>query len=60
MGRITPSFRVLYEEVMSDLRTEPQGAFVESWTQESIRFVAESMGFGAGCYGEFHFANSMR
>jgi hypothetical protein len=29
MGRITPSFRQLYEEVMSDLRTELQGAFVD-------------------------------
>ena len=28
MGRITPSFRQLYEEVMSELRTELQGAFV--------------------------------
>ncbi|MDQ5869048.1 MAG: hypothetical protein M3530_04880 [Thermoproteota archaeon] len=29
MGRITPSFRQLYDEVMSDLRTELQGAFVD-------------------------------
>ena len=29
MGRITPSFRQLYEEVMSDLRTELQSAFVD-------------------------------
>ena len=29
MGRITPSFRQLYEEVMSDLRTELQGAFID-------------------------------
>ena len=29
MGRITPSFRQLYEEVMSDMRTELQGAFVD-------------------------------
>ena len=29
MGRITPSFRQLYEEVMSDTRTELQGAFVD-------------------------------
>ena len=29
MSRITPSFRQLYEEVMSDLRTELQGAFVD-------------------------------
>ena len=29
MGRITPSLRQLYDEVMSDLRTELQGAFVD-------------------------------
>ena len=29
MGGITPSFRQLYDEVMSDLRTELQGAFVD-------------------------------
>ena len=29
MGRMTPSFRQLYDEVMSDLRTELQGAFVD-------------------------------
>jgi hypothetical protein len=29
VGRIIPSFRQLYEEVMSDLRTELQGAFVD-------------------------------
>ena len=29
MGRITPSFRQLYDEVMSDMRTELQGAFVD-------------------------------
>lgn len=29
MGRITPSFRQLYDEVLSDLRTELQGAFVD-------------------------------
>jgi hypothetical protein len=29
MGRITPSFRQLYEEVMSELRTELQGALVD-------------------------------
>lgn len=29
MGRIIPSFRQLYEEVMSELRTELQGALVD-------------------------------
>jgi hypothetical protein len=29
MGRLTPSFRQLYDEVMSELRTELQGAFVD-------------------------------
>jgi hypothetical protein len=29
MGRITPSFRQLYEEVMSELRTELQSALVD-------------------------------
>jgi hypothetical protein len=29
MGRLTPSFRQLYEEVISDLRTELQGALVD-------------------------------
>jgi hypothetical protein len=29
MGRIIPSFRQLYEEVVSELRTELQGAFVD-------------------------------
>ncbi len=29
MGRITPSFRQLYDEVISELRTELQGAFVD-------------------------------
>jgi hypothetical protein len=29
MGRLTPSFRQLYEDVMSDLRTELQGALVD-------------------------------
>ena len=29
MGRITPSFRQLYDEVMSDMRTELQGAFLD-------------------------------
>lgn len=29
MGRITPSFRQLYEEIISELRTELQAAFVD-------------------------------
>ena len=29
MGRLTPLFRQLYDEVMSELRTELQGAFVD-------------------------------
>lgn len=29
MGRLTPSFRQLYDEVLSELRTELQGAFVD-------------------------------
>ena len=29
MGRLSPSFRQLYDEVMSELRTELQGAFVD-------------------------------
>lgn len=29
MGRITPSFRQLYDEVISELRTELQGALVD-------------------------------
>lgn len=29
MGRLTPTFRQLYDEVISDLRTELQGAFVD-------------------------------
>ena len=29
MGRITPSFRQLYEETISELRTELQGALVD-------------------------------
>lgn len=29
MGRLTPSFRQLYDEVMSEMRTELQGAFVD-------------------------------
>ena len=51
MGRITPSFRQLYEEVMSDMRTELQGAFVDlghkksfdlllkAWSSEQARWV---------------------
>src|SRR6058998_869100 len=29
MGRLSPSFRQLYDEVISELRTELQGAFVD-------------------------------
>ncbi|MDQ3903665.1 MAG: hypothetical protein M3247_08505 [Thermoproteota archaeon] len=29
MGRITPSFRQLYEEIISELRTELQAALVD-------------------------------
>lgn len=29
MGRLTPSFRQLYDEVLSELRTELQGALVD-------------------------------
>ena len=29
MGRITPSFRLLYEEIISELRTELQAALVD-------------------------------
>jgi hypothetical protein len=29
MGRLTPSFRQLYDEVISEIRTELQGAFVD-------------------------------
>lgn len=29
MGRLSPSFRQLYDEVMSELRTELQGAFID-------------------------------
>ena len=45
MGRITPSFRQLYEEVMSELRTELQGAFVDLGSQESIRLASEGLEF---------------
>ena len=60
MGRITPSFRQLYEEVMSDMRTELQGAFVDLGHKKSFDLLTESMEFRAGGYGKFYFANSLR
>src|SRR6266498_2709910 len=36
MGRLTPSFRQLYEEVISELRTELQGAFVDLGHKKSF------------------------
>ena len=44
MGRITPSFRQLYEEVMSDLRTELQGAFVDLGHKKAFDLVLKAWG----------------
>src|SRR6476619_2431853 len=42
MGRITPSFRQLYEEVMSDLRTELQGAFVDLGHKKALDLLLKA------------------
>jgi hypothetical protein len=42
MGRITPSFRQLYDEVMSELRTELQGAFVDLGHKKAFDFLLEA------------------
>ena len=42
MGRITPSFRQLYEEVMSDMRTELQGAFVDLGHKKSFDLLLKA------------------
>ena len=52
MGRITPSFRQLYEEVMSDLRTELQGAFVDLGHKKAFDLLSESLEFRTGSDGK--------
>ncbi len=42
MGRITPSFRQLYDEVMSDMRTELQGAFVDLGHKKSFDLLLKA------------------
>jgi hypothetical protein len=42
MGRITPSFRQLYDEVMSELRTELQGAFVDLGHKKAFDFLLKA------------------
>ncbi len=44
MGRITPSFRQLYDEVMSDLRTELQGAFVDLGHKKAFDLLLKAWG----------------
>ena len=39
MGRITPSFRQLYEEIISELRTELQAALVDLGHKSAFDFL---------------------
>lgn len=41
MGRITPSFRQLYEEVMSELRTELQAALVDLGHKKAFELLVK-------------------
>lgn len=43
-GRITPSFRQLYDEVMSELRTELQGAFVDLGHKKAFDLLLKAWG----------------
>ena len=60
MGRITPSFRQLYEEVISELRTELQGAFVDLGHKKAFDLLLKSVESRTSSDGKFYVANSMR
>jgi hypothetical protein len=42
MGRLSPSFRQLYDEVISELRTELQGAFVDLGHKKSFDLLLKA------------------
>jgi hypothetical protein len=44
MGRLTPSFRQLYDEVLSELRTELQGAFVDLGHKRAFDLLMKAWG----------------
>ncbi len=60
MGRITLSFRQLYDEVISDMRTELQGAFVDLGHKKAFDLLLKTWSSEQGSNGKFHIANSLR
>jgi hypothetical protein len=51
MGRITPSFRQLYDEVVSELRTELQGAFIDLGHKKAFDLLLKAWSCEAAAMG---------